>query len=282
MILSRKSTLALCLAATAVFPGRSRADTTTIGALKDATIFQNNVNNSSGRGPGLFAGTNGSGSPRRSLIEFDVADNVPAGATITAVQFNLTVGQLAGSGGGVGGNTTARTINLFDLSSDWGEGTTGASSTINGTGQGVAASTGDATWNANMFNLSNWNTPGGDHGLDVRASLTLATPTVNTTYTWSSAGLVADVQNWLNAPSSNHGWELINQDETTLTNFLAFYSKDGLAAAGNNANYLPQLLITYDAPTGVPEPGSAVWVAAGLLVAVVSVRLRRGSGARPS
>src|SRR5262245_57590830 len=77
--------------------------TITIGASKDVTIFQNNVNNSSGGGYGLFAGTNGTGSPRRALIDFDIAGNLPAGATIQSVQLTLILGQVAGSGGGGGG-----------------------------------------------------------------------------------------------------------------------------------------------------------------------------------
>src|SRR5215471_1901012 len=78
--------------------------TITIGASKDVTIFQNNVNNSSGGGYGLFAGTNGTSSPRRALIDFDIAGSgIPSGATIQSVQLTLVLGQVAGSGGGGGG-----------------------------------------------------------------------------------------------------------------------------------------------------------------------------------
>ena len=90
----------------------------------------------------MFAGTDGVGSPRRGLIEFDIAGNVPAGSTINAVQLTLFLGQVAGS------DTTPRTIELHRLTADWGEGTTGSGSTmIGGTGQGFQANAGDATWN---------------------------------------------------------------------------------------------------------------------------------------
>jgi hypothetical protein len=77
-----------------------RADVVTFGADRDVSIFQNNVNNSLGGGPGFFAGTNAMNSPRRALISFDVAGSIPAGTTITNVQLTLTLGQ-------VGGATTA-------------------------------------------------------------------------------------------------------------------------------------------------------------------------------
>ena len=126
----------LCLATSA------SAVTVTIGGgsdsniatdVKDATIFQNNVNNSNGAGPGMFAGTNGMTSPRRGLIEFTVAGNVPAGATINSVQLELFLGQTAGGGGG------SFNIGLYTLSQNWGEGTTEAGGTISGTGAGCAS-----------------------------------------------------------------------------------------------------------------------------------------------
>ena len=65
-------------------------------------------------------------SPRRGLIQFDVAGNVPAGATITGVQLTLFLGQVAGT------DMTPRDIGLFALGADWGEGTTGSGNTTIG------------------------------------------------------------------------------------------------------------------------------------------------------
>src|SRR5262249_34903396 len=85
------------------------ADTVTIGSLADATIFGNNVNNSNGGGPGIFAGGNSGNAAHRGLISFDVASAVPTGATITDVTMTLFLGQSAGSGGqGGGGDSTPR------------------------------------------------------------------------------------------------------------------------------------------------------------------------------
>ncbi|HKE11984.1 MAG TPA: DNRLRE domain-containing protein, partial [Myxococcota bacterium] len=145
------------------------ANTITIGASRDATIFQNNVDNSNGAGPGMFSGTNGAGSPRRGLIDFDIAGNVPAGSTITSVQLTLFLAQVAGGGGG-SADTTPRTIELHLLTSNWGEGTTGMGLPLAGSGQGFPANAGDATWNARMFPSTLWGTAGGDFNASASAS----------------------------------------------------------------------------------------------------------------
>ena len=243
----------------------ARADTVALGASQDNSVFQNNVNNSNGGGPGIFSGANGTGSPRRGLIEFNVAGSVPGNATITGVQLQLTVGQL-------GGNSTAgRTIGLYGLTANWGEGTVGASTAIGGTGQGTAANTGDATWNANRFNLSTWAAAGGDHAAAASANATLNTVALNSVFTWSSAGLVGDVQGWLNNPASNNGWELINAAEGTAQSLLGFYSREGQQVGGVAASQLPLLTITYT----VPEPAPAAVLAGGLAALAVGVAFRR-------
>jgi hypothetical protein len=225
--------------------------TVTIGASKDATIFQNNPNNSSGAGNGLFAGTNGTSSPRRGLIAFDVAGSVPAGATIDTAQLTLYLAQVAGAGGGGPGGSDTSTIDLHRLSADWGEGVTQKqvppNDTVGGQGQGDPANDGDATWNARFYSATTptlWNTPGGDFSATSSASLTIGGTTTGVPYTWSStAGLVSDVQSWLNTPSSNFGWILVNTDETSIRTFRAFFTREAATAA-----YHPQLQITYSLP----------------------------------
>jgi hypothetical protein len=250
----------------------AHADVLTIGASHDTTIFQNNVNNSSGGGPGLFAGTNGTSSPRRALISFDLS-GIPAGATIDSVQLTLTVGQIAGSGGSGGMNT--ETIGLFAITSPWGEGTVQSGSlSIGGTGQGFGANPGDATWTSSAFGQATWKNAGGDFVTTASASLTLNNATPGSSFTWGSTSLlVADVQRWLDTPSKNYGWEIINADETDPTTFDAFYSRDSLSVPGVTTSELPSLQITYT----VPEPASGSLLAVALLGMVTSRSRRRRS-----
>src|SRR5262249_20139472 len=90
-----------------------------------------------------------------------------------------------------------------------------------------------------MNGSSLWSTPGGDFG-STSASLTIVGTTVGVPYTWASTtGLVADVQHWLNTPADNHGWLLLNTNETGIQTFRAFSSRE--AAPGLR----PDLSVTY-------------------------------------
>jgi hypothetical protein len=127
-----QSLLFKCVASMAVLAGlsaRVSATTVTIGSIKDATIFENNPNFSNGAGPAIFAGNNGMNSPRRGLIEFDIAGSIPAGSTINSVQLTLFLAQMAGA------DTGDRTIELHRLTADWGQGVTGLGSAVGGSGQ---------------------------------------------------------------------------------------------------------------------------------------------------
>jgi hypothetical protein len=65
----------------------------------------------------------------------------------------------------------------------------------------------------------------------------------------SSTGLVADVQAWVSAPGSNHGWLLMSEDEfspETARHFGALNYFD--------ANSQPALTITYSVPAPPVAP----------------------------
>jgi len=257
-------------------PGTASAATITLDSLRDAAIYENNVDNSNGAGPALFAGTNGMNSPRRGLIGFDIAGNIPAGATIDSVQLTLFLAQVAGSGAGGSGDPTPRTIELHALTADWGEGTTGSGSGVGGSGQGFPANPGDATWNARLFPATLWTTPGGDFSASASASA-LVTNVVNAPYVWlTTSTLVNDVHGWLDNPSSNFGWAVINAEETTPTDFRAFYTHDFSDAALH-----PQLEIEYT-EAAVPEPASLALLSLGLTGVLARHARRRRVAARHS
>lgn len=247
----------------------ARADVAMLSASKDASIVKGNPNNNNGGGPCFFAGTDGNSSPHRALLSFSL-NGIPAGATITSVQLTLTLAQVAGSGGGGGGQIAhTATIGLYDLTSNWGEGTVESDAFgIGGTGQGGPANPGDATWNAAFYQQTSWATSGGDHASTASASLFMDNNTAGTVYTYpSTPQLVADVQGWLNNPASNFGWELINADETSQRTFFAFYSREWGTFNGGQVSQEPSLGVTFT----VPEPAVGSLTAAAILT-VFSLR----------
>jgi len=224
----------------------ARADFVTIGATHDASIFSGNPNNSNGAGPGLFAGTDGVPQNLRSLIQFNVAGGVPAGSTITAVKLTLTLGLVAGAG-----ETGTRSIELHRLTATWGEGTTeSTATTITGTGQGAPANSGDATWTDRFWSSTTpagWTSAGGDFVAAASAATDVGIAT-GVAYNWlSTPALVADVQGWLDNPSTNDGWLIRNANETPASRtYRAFWSREA-----SNAALRPQLRIDF---TAAPEP----------------------------
>ena len=262
--MSKPSLLFRCAGGGAIVIGLSgpaSATTINIFADKDTTIFQNQIGNSLGGGVGMFVGGNNASSPRRGLLEFDIAAAIPAGATINSVQLTLYLGQVAG-----GGPDADRVIELHRVLADWGEGTEGAGMMIGGTGQGFAAQPGSATWNQRQFGIANWMSLGGDFA-PTASQTSLVDDVINVPYSWTTnAAMVADVQLWLNNPGSNFGWLLRNQDELGQQTFRAFFTQDNLAM-------VPLLTVDFTAP--IPEPGTLSLLGLGLAKLLHSRRRRQ-------
>lgn len=209
--------------------------TVTIGPSKDNTIFRENPTHSSGLGVDLFTGKTGintapSNILRRALLAFDVAGGVPAGSTVLSASLTLTVTQVA-----MGSPPPANHV-LRRVSADWGEGTS-----LSPLGNGVDATTGDATWNHRFYDTDSWTTSGGDFVGTISASTTVGTSPGDVT--WSSTQLTADVQDFLDDPDSNFGWILFG-DEVNNQSTRKIASKD---APANQ----PALVIEYLPPPPV-------------------------------
>jgi hypothetical protein len=238
----------------------------TLGADKDTSIFQNNVNNAGGGGPGLFAGTNGGNSPRRALISFDLS-SIPAGSTITDVQLTLTLGQVAGMG------PDTATIGLFLLTRIGAKAQpTAAQRGLPVAGTAQRPGVGDATWNAAMFPGTLWTTPWRRPCHAPRALLYFSEArTLETPFTWlSTPQLVADAQGWLDNPATNFGWEIINAVESSASSVFGFYSSEQHTFAGGSVNQEPALQVTYT----VPEPRTNMLLAATTAMWVAGRRRR--------
>jgi len=220
-----------------------QAATVTLHPTADTTLQEAFSSNNYGDGTTFTAGGRRQGGRTRALLLFDIAGNIPAGATINSV--TLTLSCLQDPSGGINS-----TFDLNRLAASWGEG--------NGSDHGgTTAGPGQATWN-NRFGSSGspWNSPGGDFFTIASASRSV-TGTGNYTFA-STAGLVADVQAWLNGPTSDFGWLLRSESESTGTTIRRFGSRDSGASA-------PTLTITY---TPVPEPATFSILGLGLAVLV--------------
>lgn len=224
--------------------GVAAGDTVTIGAIKDNTLYQDAAGAlSNGVGAALFAGQSGQGLTRRGLLAFDIAGSVPAGSTITGVTLRLNLSQ---------SNAGTADVGLHRVLANWGEGTSSAGS--GGGGSGAAATVGDATWLHTFFNTSFWANAGGDFSPGASAVTTVG---ATGSYLWSSPGMIADVQSWLDSPAASFGW-LLKGNEVGSGTARRFDSRE--AALINR----PSLLIEYTvpAPSGVALGAGAVVLAA--------------------
>jgi len=179
------------------------ADVLNFQASKDNTIFSDSDTLSNGSGSFLFSGRTVAGTLRRTLVAFDVSA-IPAGSTIKGATLTLYVSRTVSG--------IAKT-SVHKVLADWGE---GASDATGEEGTGAPAELSDATWRYTFYDPSNpglspqWTTLGGDFA--GTASATAAVDAAGSFYSWSSIGLAADVQFWVDTPAANFGWILVGNE----------------------------------------------------------------------
>lgn len=187
------------------------ADTVTVTAMKDNTIFSQDDAASNALGI-LFTSTTSRGNIRRALLAFDVAAEIPPGATVTSASLTLILSE-ASPGSGVLDHS------LHRLLQDWGEGTSFATS-----GNGAAATAGDATWSDRFFPDVAWSAPGGD--FVAAPSATVPVGETPGAITWGSTpDMVADVQFWLDHPDDDFGW-ILRGSEDVLGSARKFVNRE--------------------------------------------------------
>jgi len=224
-------------------PGVASAAMVTLSPVADNSIYSEDGSLSNGSGDFLFAGRTAAGADRRALVRFDIS-GIPAGSVITTATFTMFMSRTSFGAG-------AQNVFVHRLTSPFGEAGSDASGQE---GTGTAALPGDATWTDSILGTL-WGTAGGDF-----AAGSSATQSVNAvgSYSWSGAGLVADVQAWVDSTAPNDGWILLGNEAATLT-AKRFNSRSNLLNT-------PQLVIEY-----VPEPS----VVALLSLAGLGVTRRR-------
>lgn len=244
--------LALALA------GPAAADTTsTVYPTKDAMIFGTStgsyIDNASGMGPGMFAGADSASRRKRGLVTFNLSNaspSIPSNATIDSVTLTMVSGQTAGyAGSGCEEDCTyeERTIRIYRLTNSWVEGTTGSptSTSMGGTGQGWTITSGDVSWKYRNYSGSLWTSLGTDYNSTELASNTFGPVfPLGLVCTWSSAGLVGEVQAWQANSSYLLDWLIKSDLETSSQSFLGFWTIDG-AAANSNTALKPKLEVVW-------------------------------------
>jgi hypothetical protein len=186
------------LATTALFAG-----TVEIPAAKDNTLYESqNGTVSNGSGQYTFSGKTGFGEIRRGLLQFDVAGAIPSGATIDNVTLTLQMSKTI---------APELEVSLHRALKDWGE---GASDAGGEEGTGTTATDGDATWLHTFSPTDFWDMAGGDFENGASATTLVDAEGL---YSWSSEGMVLDVQSWLDAPGDNFGWVVVGDESTSVT-----------------------------------------------------------------
>ncbi len=204
------------------------ADTITRTPSKDNTLIQQTPGEwSCGAATYFFAGrvgVNGGSTLRRGAMQFDVSA-IPVGSTITSVSLRMYCG--------AAGLTTAQPVDLRRATLSFGEGPSVAFG-----GGGAFPEPPDSSWNYQYYPTTLWPTPGGSFSGSISATKNVANVGY---YTWSTtAALVADVQGWVNLPSTNHGWIVIGDEGGELQTVKRFDSRESSVVATR-----PTLTIVY-------------------------------------
>jgi hypothetical protein len=204
------------------------ADSTVLGADRDNTLYETiDGSLSNGAGEHSFTGVTNRGGRRRALIHFDIAAGLPPGSVINAATLILNMSQT------ISGPTD---VSLHRVLLPWGE---GASDATGEEGGGAPSTLNDATWIHTFYPFFTWGTAGGDYLSPPSAVNTVDQPGF---YGWTGLGVMADVQAWLDAPSSNFGWILVG-DESAIASAKRFDTRENLIPS-----LRPQLYLLYTVP----------------------------------
>jgi hypothetical protein len=188
---------------------------------------------------------------------------LPAGASI--ISATLTMRDVMGLNGDP-------SVGLHRMSADWGEGT----SFQNG-GMGAAATQNDATWLYRFFdpadsaNSPAWTTPGGDFSATASASAIISDDNGGgQLFSWStiaSPSMLADLQGWLDDPSTNYGWAILGDESKGQT-----AKRLNSGESTTLPNIAPVLELEY---VVVPEPTTLVLACGGAVMLWGSIRRAR-------
>ena len=216
----------------------------TLIAARDNTMYARSNDFTNSKGKNLWTGLNAISRYKRSAVYFDVAGSVPSEATITSAILRLHVDRSRFQ-------LPTTMVGIYKLLKDWGEGETDAANDpvcnpfCDEGGRGSLAQTGEMTRAQNFYAVSSWANLGGDFVASASDTRVVTSRSVQViepiaSVDWSSTQTVADVQSWLDGPSSNFGWILIDDEVSTLAS-RRYISKDSTI----NTFGHPKLILGY-------------------------------------
>src|SRR5882724_6273685 len=196
------------------------ADTITNMPIGDSGIEQHSPDLNLGSATMVVAGALGASAGfeiRRALFQFNLQRQIPASSTINSVTLRVSV---------VFKLPLSPASSNFDLRrmlQPWAEN--------------------EVTWNSRLSGVQ-WDTPGASapsDGAGVASSSVLVVGLGNYTFP-STPALVADVQAWVNDPTSSFGWLLLSEKETTPRTARHFATRE-------DSVHSPQLVINFTPPS---------------------------------
>jgi len=224
------------IAATIICSATAAESTRTIEIVadRDATLIEpTRSETASGSGDSIYAGRVGAAgnqTRRRAILRIPL-DSVPRGASIVSV--TITLQAIVGQG-------AFAPVTLHRALADWGEG-----ASVSGGGGGAPPEAGDATWSLRFWPSAPWSTIGGD--FEAQASATAAAPSVGPCVISSTEAITADVQSWLDDPSTNFGWFILG-DESTVQSVRRFGSREH-----PDPSWRPRVVVTFKQPSIVGD-----------------------------
>lgn len=169
-----------------------------------------------------------------SLIAFDLAGQLPAGAEVVSATLKLDYYRESGA--------KDYTYNLHRLLKGWAQNT--------------------ATWNK-LNSGTNWGSPGATGATDRDATPTVTLSGLGTPPTLVSFDVTADVENFVEGTKANYGW-LLTGGGTVNANFL---TSDYTEAGTGSTTRRPILEIEY-----IPEPTTMLLLLSGGVLGLIRRR----------
>ena len=226
-------------AVAASFGQSAGAATQTIPASADTFINSLSPDNNNGATLSLFTGREGRGGMMRGLIRFDLPAALAGRVAVTNSLMSLTT-----QADNRNQPPAAATLAVHPLSVGWSEGN-GAGNSVGTFVVGQTCTGTGATWNRPQCTTGTWPAP-------ATPSASATVPAITgAVVTWSSAAMNADVQQWIDTPSSYNGWLITSSTEAGSNAQIQRF------ASSEAATGFPSLAITYSCKAGFGASGNA-------------------------